>query len=174
LSLFLTNKKIHLNHKHSEETKDIQSQKGKKWFADGNEPWSKNNKHTSETIKKIFSKRPMNKLENFVSNILDENNIKYTHQFFLNKDGICKSYDFKIKDTNILLEVDGDYWHGGPSLDKHFYKLDEVKDNDEFKKNFIHQFTNKGRMKALLEKIPVSIKGIDNGSNIKEETQLHA
>lgn len=45
---------------------------------------------------------------------------------------------------------------------------------DEFKKNFIHQFTNKGRMKALLEKIPVSIKGIDNGSNIKEETQLHS
>ena len=44
---------------------------------------------------------------------------------------------------------------------------------DEFKKNFIHQFTNKGRMKALLEKIPVHIGCIDNGSNIKEETQLH-
>jgi very-short-patch-repair endonuclease len=133
MSLFLTNKKIHLNHKHSEETKDIQSQKRKKWFADGNEPWTKNNKHTSETIKKIFSKRPMNKLEKFVSNILDENNIKYTHQFFLNKDGICKSYDFKIKDTNILLEIDGDYWHGGPSLEKHFFKLEEVKQNDIFK-----------------------------------------
>ena len=62
-------------------------------------------KRSTETINKIFSKRPMNKLEKFVSNILDENNIKYTHQFFLNKDGICKSYDFKIKDTNILRNI---------------------------------------------------------------------
>jgi very-short-patch-repair endonuclease len=78
----------------------------------------------------------MNKLEKFVSYILDKNNIQYIYQFFLSKDGVCKSYDFKIKDTNILLEIDGDYWHGGPSLDKHFYKLDEVRDNDEFKKIF--------------------------------------
>ena len=63
----------------------------------------------------------------------NKNNIKYKHQFFLSKDGVCKSYDFKIKDTNILLEIDGDYWHGGPSLDKHFFKLEEVKQNDLFK-----------------------------------------
>jgi very-short-patch-repair endonuclease len=128
--------KPHLGHKHSKETKQLQSQKRKKYYAEGNEPWTKSNPHTPKTIEKIFKKRKMNKLETFVSKILDENNIQYTYQFFLSKDSICKSYDFKIKDTNILLEVDGDYWHGGPSLDKHFYKLDEVKDNDEYKKNF--------------------------------------
>jgi very-short-patch-repair endonuclease/predicted nucleic acid-binding Zn ribbon protein len=128
--------KPHLGHKHSEKTKQIQSQKRKEYYTKGNEPWTKTNPHTPETIEKIFKKRKMNKLEAFVSNILDKNDIKYTYQFFLSKDSICKSYDFKIKDTNILLEVDGDYWHGGPSLDKHFYKLDEIKKNDEFKKVF--------------------------------------
>jgi very-short-patch-repair endonuclease/predicted nucleic acid-binding Zn ribbon protein len=132
----LMGKQIHLGHKHSEDTKSIQSQKRKEWYSNGNEPWTKTHPHTSETIEKIFKKRKMNKLEKFVSYILDKNNIQYIYQFFLSKDGVCKSYDFKIKDTNILLEIDGDYWHGGPSLDKHFYKLDEVRDNDEFKKIF--------------------------------------
>jgi len=125
--------KPHLGHKHSEETKQIQSQRMKEYYAKGNEPWTKSNPHTPKTIEKIFKKRKMNRLELFVSSILDKNNIKYTHQFFLSKDNVCKSYDFKIKDTNILLEIDGDYWHGGPSLDKHFYKLEEVKQNDLLK-----------------------------------------
>lgn len=133
-SLYLKGKKIHLNHKHSEETKQIQSIKRKEYYADGNEPWTKTHPHSPETIEKIFAKKPMNKLEKFIANILDENNITYHFQFFLkNKEDICKSYDFKIKDTNILIEIDGDYWHGGPSLKKHFYKLDEVKQNDLFK-----------------------------------------
>jgi very-short-patch-repair endonuclease len=120
---------------HSKITKAKMSKSAKISFDKGERPLiaQKGVKRSTETIKKIFFKRPMNKLEKFVSNILDENNIKYTHQFFLNKDGICKSYDFKIKDTNILLEIDGDYWHGGPSLEKHFFKLEEVKQNDIFK-----------------------------------------
>lgn len=105
-----------------------------KYYGEGNEPWSKTHPHTSETIEKIFKKRKMNKLEKFVSYILDTNNIKYDYQYFIKtKDGICKSYDFKIKDSNILLEIDGDYWHGGPNLNKHFYKLEEVKQNDLLK-----------------------------------------
>lgn len=107
-----------------------------KYYKEGNRPWSESHSHTLETIEKIFKKRKINKLEKFVSYILDKNNIEYNHQFFLSKEGICKSYDFKIKDKNILLEVDGDYWHGGPSLNKHFYKLEEVKQNDLFKDQF--------------------------------------
>lgn len=107
-----------------------------KYYKEGNRPWSESNPHTSETIEKIFQKRKVNKLEQFVKYILDKNNIEYNFQFFLNKNGTCKSYDFKIKDTNILLEIDGDYWHGGPSLDKHYYKLEEVKKNDLFKDKF--------------------------------------
>ena len=104
------------------------------YYTQGNEPWTKNNPHTPKTIEKIFQKRPMNKLEQFVSSIFDKHNIKYTYQFFLKtKDGICKSYDFKIKNINLLIEIDGDYWHGGPGVEKHFYKLDEVKINDQIK-----------------------------------------
>lgn len=130
----IKNIKPHLGFFHTDETKKIQSDKRKEWYRQGNEPWTKVHSHSPETIKKIFEKKPMNKLEKFIADILDENNIKYHFQFFLkNKEDICKSYDFKIKDTNILIEIDGDYWHGGPSLKKHFYKLDEVKQNDLFK-----------------------------------------
>jgi hypothetical protein len=105
-----------------------------KYYAQGNEPWTKNNPHTPETIEKIFAKKPMNKLEEFVASLLNENNIEYHYQYFLKtKEGICKSYDFKIKNTNILLEIDGDYWHGGPGVKKHFYKLEEIKQNDLIK-----------------------------------------
>jgi very-short-patch-repair endonuclease len=130
----LKGKKIHLGHKHSVKTKKILSQKRKEYYFLGNEPWTKNHPHTPETIEKIFQKRPMNKLEQFVASIFDKHNIKYTYQFFLKtKDGICKSYDFKIKNIHLLIEIDGDYWHGGPGVKKHFYKLDEVKINDQIK-----------------------------------------
>jgi len=92
-----------LGKKQSEFQKQRVRERFNKYYAQGNEPWTKNNKHTSETIEKIFAKRPMNKLEKFVSSILDKNNIKYHFQFFLkNKEDICKSYDFKIKGKNIL------------------------------------------------------------------------
>jgi very-short-patch-repair endonuclease len=118
----------------SEHQKLIVKNRFLEYYAEGNKPWTKTHSHTTETIEKIFTKRPMNKLEKFVSSILDENNIEYHFQYFLKtKDGTCKSYDFKIKDTNILLEIDGDYWHGGPGVEKHFYKLEETKQNDLFK-----------------------------------------
>jgi very-short-patch-repair endonuclease len=128
------NKKHHLNHKQSDFQKNKARENMLNYYSKGNEPWTKNNPHTSETIEKIFSKKPMNKLEKLVASVLDENNIEYYYQYFLKtKDGICKSYDFKIKNTNILLEIDGDYWHGGPGVEKHFYKLKETQQNDLFK-----------------------------------------
>ena len=69
-------------------------------------------KHKPETIQKIFSHRKMNKLEKLVADILDANQIQYTFQFFINKNGTCKSYDFKLKNSNVILEIDGDFWHG--------------------------------------------------------------
>jgi very-short-patch-repair endonuclease/predicted nucleic acid-binding Zn ribbon protein len=125
-----------LGKKHSFFTKKQMSKKAKISFDKGERPQiaQKGIKRSLETIEKIFAKRPMNKLEKFVSSILDANNIKYHFQYFLKtKDSTCKSYDFKIKDTNILLEIDGDYWHGGPGVEKHFFKLEEVKENDLLK-----------------------------------------
>ena len=122
---------------------DYQKQKVRerfiKYYQEGNRPWSELNPCSPKTIEKIFKKRKSNKLETFVSFILDKNDVKYDFQFFLSRNGICKSYDFKIKDSNILLEIDGDYWHGNPKLEKHFYKIDEVKQNDLFKNKFAEE-----------------------------------
>lgn len=118
---------------HTEESKKIMSEKKKEWYALGNEPWTKNNSHTPETIEKIFKKRKMNKLEEKFSNLLNELNIEYYFQFFINYKGICKSYDFKIKNKNIIIEVDGDYWHGNPQISNHFFNMKEVKQNDILK-----------------------------------------
>jgi len=96
--------------------------------------------HTPEAIKKIFEHRKMNKLEKLVATILDKNSIKYYFQYFINKDGICKSYDFKIKNKLILIEVDGDYWHGGPGHKyEQFYDVKSVQRNDELKDDLAQQ-----------------------------------
>ena len=50
--------------------------------------------------------------------ILNELNIPFEHQFRIKN---CL-YDFHILNTNILIEVDGDYWHGNP---KKFQKLNK-------------------------------------------------
>jgi len=90
--------------------------------------------HTEESIKKIFSHRKMNKTEKIVADILTENGIDYYFQYFLSRDGVCKSYDFKIKGKPILIEIDGDYWHGGPGHKYDYFKgVNEVKENDIFK-----------------------------------------
>jgi G:T-mismatch repair DNA endonuclease (very short patch repair protein) len=87
----------------------------------------------AETIKKIFQNKPMNKLEKKVGDYLTELGIDYTFQFFINEDGVCKSYDFKINNTNLILEVHGDYWHGGVGINKHVFNVDENIQNDKLK-----------------------------------------
>lgn len=89
--------------------------------------------HTPEAIEKIFSHRKMNKLERLVADVLDSHNIQYHFQFFINKEGICKSYDFKLKDTNIILEIDGDFWHGNKTSKVKFEKYKTVQLNDILK-----------------------------------------
>lgn len=89
--------------------------------------------HTPEAIEKIFSHRKMNKLEKLVADVLDSHNIQYHFQFFINKEGVCKSYDFKLKDTNIILEIDGDFWHGNKTSKVKFEKYKTVQLNDILK-----------------------------------------
>jgi very-short-patch-repair endonuclease len=125
--------KPHKGHKQSDYQKSQARKSRLKYYAEGNEPWTKNNKHTPETIAKIISHRPMNKLEKLVSEVLNLNKIPYYYQFFINNNDIIKSYDFKLKGKNIIIEIDGDYYHGGPSLDKHFFKLEETQQNDIIK-----------------------------------------
>lgn len=90
--------------------------------------------HTPEAIKKIFTHKPMNKLEKQVADYLDEHNIEYTFQFFINEGDVCKSYDFKLKNTNTIIEVHGDYWHGGSGVKKHHNDVGDTIENDKLKK----------------------------------------
>lgn len=84
-------------------------------------------------IKLLFNARSDTDIERLVAQELDKLNISYKQQFFLTSNGKTYSYDFKIKGNPILIEVDGDYWHGGPGCEKHFYMVDEVKRNDVVK-----------------------------------------
>ena len=75
-----------------------------------------NNLSVDELIaynKKKASKAACNynsSLEIRVRKLLTDNNIAYIPQYW-----ICqKSYDFYIKNTNIVIEVNGDYWHANP------------------------------------------------------------
>jgi very-short-patch-repair endonuclease len=89
--------------------------------------------HSPEAIKKIFSHRKMNKLEKIVADILDKNHIEYHFQFFIVENNICKSYDFKLKGKPIIIETDGDFWHGNPNTKHHFKDYKQTQENDILK-----------------------------------------
>jgi very-short-patch-repair endonuclease len=54
--------------------------------------------------------------EQIVKECLDELQIKYIPQYKLFVDGIYRHFDFMLVDFNILIEVDGDFWHANPML----------------------------------------------------------
>lgn len=118
---------------HTLTTKKIMSENKIEYYKHNDAPF-KGKTHTPESIKKIFQSKPMNKLERRVGDYLDELGIEYTFQFFINTDGVCKSYDFKIKNSNIILEIHGDYWHGGGGVSKHVFNVNETIENDKLKK----------------------------------------
>jgi very-short-patch-repair endonuclease len=74
--------------------------------------------------KEILKGNP-SKLEHQFARMLDVMCITYDRQYELN--GL--SYDFKIKNKNILIEVDGDYYHSNPDI------YDEKDLNNMQKKN---------------------------------------
>jgi len=80
-------------------------------------------------------------IEKMFEIILEELNIPYQCKYRVyDKEKInfwFREYDFLILDTNILIEVDGDYWHGNESI---FNELSDfqksVQMNDKIKENF--------------------------------------
>lgn len=96
--------------------------------------------HTPETIHKIFSHKRMTSDEKIVSDFLKKHNIPFYFQFFIS-DKSTHSYDFKLKNSNIIVEVDGDYWHGGPGVKKHFFDVKKTQENDLIKEKIA---TSKG------------------------------
>jgi very-short-patch-repair endonuclease/phosphoribosyl-AMP cyclohydrolase len=55
-------------------------------------------------------------LEKVFKEILDGIGVNYIEQFYVQE--IKALYDFKIKGRKVLIEVDGDYWHCNPNIEK--------------------------------------------------------
>lgn len=62
---------------------------------------------------------------------LEQNKINFFQQYKL----INKYYDFYLSEYNLLVEVDGDYWHGKDILDENLLGLSQKKNrkNDKYK-----------------------------------------
>jgi very-short-patch-repair endonuclease len=92
-----------------------------------------------EMMEKIFAKRSMTDIEQLVALMLDQVNIPYHAQFFIVHDAETYAYDFKLKDLPFLIEVDGDYWHGGPSTTNHVPFVNEIQTKDKLKNEIAQQ-----------------------------------
>ena len=66
----------------------------------------------SDRIKKLNSGCNISKLEKRIGYTLDNLNIKFETQFLINR----FSYDYYINNINLLIEVNGDFWHGNPTI----------------------------------------------------------
>lgn len=61
---------------------------------------------------KPFVRKTNTKPEQAVKKILSELNIRYRSSFRVKYDGTVKFYDLYVPSLNVLIEVDGTYWHG--------------------------------------------------------------
>ncbi len=117
---------------HSAETKQKMSD-AKIGMYDGSKNPMFGKKHRPDSLKKMFVHRPMNSLETKVAAALDRLGLKYTYQFFINDGTLCRSFDFKLKRHPLIIEADGDYWHGNPNTKNHCSSVEENKENDRIK-----------------------------------------
>lgn len=56
------------------------------------------------------------KPEQIVQECLEKLKINFIPQYKLTVDGVYRYFDFMLVDFNILLEVDGDFWHANPLI----------------------------------------------------------
>lgn len=110
--------------------KKISEKTSQRCKGSGNPMFGK--KHSHETIQKIMKYRPANKLETKFKHFLDSCGIEYYFQYFISNDSV-HSYDFKIKGKNLIIELDGDYWHGGPGSKTFHKNIEQTKITDKLK-----------------------------------------
>lgn len=91
--------------------------------------------------------KPFTKIEKITQDILEKNNIQYERNY-----KICyeinkyKLYDFFIVDKNILIEIDGDYWHANPDI---FSFLNDVQKNNIKNDLFKNELASKNSLHLL-------------------------
>jgi very-short-patch-repair endonuclease len=83
--------------------------------------------------------------EDFAKNFLDKLGIEYVYQFEA-KD-IGRFFDFYVTKSNIIIEIDGDFWHGNPEK----YGENELR-NHQKRTQRIDEYKTKW---ALMHSIPV-------------------
>lgn len=119
---------------HTEKTKNkISKTRIEKGVAKGENNPMFGKTHTEEALRKIFDKRSMTKPEQQLKEWLEELQIGYKSQFFITTDSKTFSYDFYLPEYKTIIEVDGDYWHGGPGVTEHWYGVETTKQTDLLK-----------------------------------------
>jgi len=76
-------------------------------------------------------KRPMSSLEQVVADMLDDLKIEWEREVPLKYLQGYRYYDFRLIGYNVMIEVDGSYWHG--DRDKPSYVTLMAKKNDMIK-----------------------------------------
>lgn len=78
--------------------------------------WKNLSEESKNTRINILHTKGESLLEKKIQSILDELNISYSTQYFVNN----RSYDIKILNTNKIIEINGDYWHANPNIYNEF------------------------------------------------------
>lgn len=91
-------------------------------------------KHNAETVQKIVKRRFKSTPEKFIITFLTEERINFYFQYFISSTSV-HSYDFKIKGKQLIIEVDGDYWHGGPGVKVSHKDVEITKATDKLKQD---------------------------------------
>lgn len=91
---------------------------------------TKYKKYYGKSKKKIIK---TSKVERNFGRVLRKYGIKYKTQYQLS----TKFYDYYLPDYNLLIEIDGNYWHGN---DKYYKKLNSIQRKAKFndkQKNYL-------------------------------------
>lgn len=135
--------KEHVSRPRSEEIKNKISKSGtgvsrpkKEGFGVGrNHSQSTKDKMSKSAIKRVIKDGKVKRsgLEYKFEGILQILEIQYIHSYYI--ENIGKIYDFYLPKYNILIEVDGDFWHCNPNkYDTPICKTQELNlENDKFK-----------------------------------------
>lgn len=144
------------------------------------------NKKRSEETKQKHREKALQRIQNHfgpfkdtkpelkMKEILNELNIQFEHQFRI--EGINHNFDFRILNTNILIEVDGDYFHGNPKkystlYERQIKQRQKDKENEELAKasNFILLRFWEDDILNNTEEIKMKLYNLIGGENYERE-----
>lgn len=103
-----------------QEISETQSKIQQKLKAEDPEGYSEMKRRAGRASSRKQSFYKMTIPEKMVEAFLKEHNVNYDYSCIMGSDEKCFQYDFIIHGKRVLIEVQGDYWHGNPL----YYNLD--------------------------------------------------